>query len=164
MKTAKIKLELLRYWRFKRQFVCCTELTLANCCISDVVAFDFKDTFIDCEVKISKSDLLADKKKRKHDMYLGARINNRLPNKFMYCVPKKLADDAISQCELINPKYGVMIFHESGWHETIRKAKKLFTGISKENTQKIIIKRLNSEVINLRINKAGAIKSGFIEV
>lgn len=32
----------------------------------------------------------------------------------------------------------------------IRKAKKLYSGIDKENTQKMIIKRLNSEVISLR--------------
>jgi len=159
LNSKQIKNALLHYWRFNRAYCCCTELTtgcpnstIGACNICDVAAYDFKDSFIDCEIKISKSDLISDSKKQKHYAYKNNPkiYNGCLPNKFMYVVPDVLSDDAIAQCELINPNYGVMVFFNGGYNVMIRTAKKLYSGVNKENTKKIIIKRLNSEVISLR--------------
>ena len=68
MKSFEIKLALLEYYRYKRNYVCTTEFQLFSG-VSDVVSYDLKKNLIDIEVKISKVDFKADFKKRKHYIY-----------------------------------------------------------------------------------------------
>jgi len=151
MTASYLKLALLKYWRYSRQYCCCTELTIATNNICDVCAYDFTDTFIDCEVKITKSDLLNDVKKIKHSKYRDnpTSFGSKLPNKFYYCVPQELVTEAVEQCKVINPSYGVICIKHRYGVETVRRASKLYTGIDGNNAQKLILKRLNSEIITL---------------
>ena len=72
----------------------------------DVCGYNDKEV-VEVEIKISKSDLRADKKKRKHKFYKDYP-QGLSPNKFYYAVPTFLVDDAIKLCEEINNDYGVI--------------------------------------------------------
>ena len=63
MTSLYIKSILMSYWRFTRQKVAIDEFRSM-----DIAVIDRKD-LIDCEVKISKADLLNDNKKEKHIKY-----------------------------------------------------------------------------------------------
>jgi len=87
-----------------KQYLTCTEFRFSqfNSHLKDVFAVKL-DELIEFEVKISKSDLLGDSKKKKH---------NKPPtvNKFYYVVPIELLEDAVSLCDKLNPSYGVICF------------------------------------------------------
>jgi len=112
-----IKTVLIHYWRFERQMMSVDEYNSM-----DVAAI--KDNrFIECEVKISKSDLLNDKKKAKHYMYkeknyfpqYGAKsaipVNQiaKMPNFFYFVVPEVLGEIALKEAQRINDNYGVIV-------------------------------------------------------
>lgn len=105
-----IKATLCRYFRDK-QFIPCTEFRFNKYKVTgesnaDVMAFDFKNgELIEAEVKISRSDLKNDILKPKHK-------ENPKVNRFYYCVPRDLYDDAVALAKSINIKYGVIIYDE----------------------------------------------------
>jgi hypothetical protein len=66
--------------------------------------YNFNSHYADGEkMKISKSDLLEDAKKKKHR-------KDPTVNLFYYVVPKELVDDAIDLVKKINSRYGVICF------------------------------------------------------
>lgn len=104
-----IKLALLQYYRFKRQSICVDEFRGA-----DVIIDNGKEIH-EVEVKISRYDLLNGEKKktRKHEYYRSGRHNAYCyanPNKYSFCVPETLVNDALEYTKELNPKYGVIGF------------------------------------------------------
>ncbi len=87
-----------------KQYLTCTEFRFSHWegHLKDVFAVKTNE-MIEFEIKISKSDLLGDGKKKKHQ-------KSPTVNKFYYVVPQNLVDDAISLCEKLNPLYGVICF------------------------------------------------------
>ena len=107
MTSIDLKVALLQYFRFKRQYVCVDEFLGA-----DIIADTGKE-IIEVEIKVSKSDLINGemKKYRKHDGYrTGYSYMLLKPNKFMFCVPETLVDDALKWGAELNEKYGVIGF------------------------------------------------------
>ena len=49
MNSQEIKLALMEYFRFKRNYICCSEFYLYSG-RSDVVAYDYKNNLIDIEI------------------------------------------------------------------------------------------------------------------
>ena len=123
MTSLDIKFALLWYFRFRRQWICATEFQAW-----DVVAFTNK-SFIEVEVKISKSDLwYGEAKKDKHSQYQKGLYPFSIPNKFYICVPEVLLDEARKWVEATNPNYGIIIYQ--GHYNVIigKKAKMLKDG------------------------------------
>ena len=85
-----------------KQYLTCTEFRFSHWQghLKDVMAVK-PDEIIEFEVKISKSDLQNDAKKKKH-------CKEPTVNRFYYVVPGFLVDEASSLCEKLNPKYGVI--------------------------------------------------------
>ena len=107
MKTTafELKLAVLEYYRFGSQCVSVDEFNGA-----DVVADTGKE-IIETEVKLSKSDLRADRRKHKHGAYWAGHAYHRChPNKFLFCVPMDLVEDAREMVAALNPKYGIIGF------------------------------------------------------
>jgi len=104
-----IKTTLLSYFRFKRQWVCATEV---HCNICGELADVMVDTGIEIreiEVKCSKQDLWqGEKNKRKHKWY---NIGHKdIINFYYICVPTELLDEAKKWVEATNNKYGIIEF------------------------------------------------------
>ena len=108
-----LKLALMGYFRFERQWICVDEFRGA-----DVIVDTGKD-IIEVEVKISKGDLVNGeaKKYRKHNYY---RTGRGLPNKFYFCVPEALVESAIAICEKFNSDYGVVAFNASVFEQHLQ--------------------------------------------
>jgi hypothetical protein len=110
----ELKLALLQYFRFRRGWICVDEYKN-----KDIIA-DTGREIIEVEVKISKSDLIRERKKRyKHyEFKNGDAYNNsykNIPNRFYFCVPLELAKDAERFAEGVNPNYGVISFDLDGF-------------------------------------------------
>jgi hypothetical protein len=102
-----LKLALMQYFRFRRQWLCVDEFRGAD------IIVDTKKEIIEVEVKISKSDLIHGEKAkiRKHLAYKQSRsFGMNRPNKFMFCVPETLVPVALTWSAQINPAYGVIGF------------------------------------------------------
>jgi hypothetical protein len=101
-----LKLALMEYFRFKRQWVCVDE-----CLNADIVA-DSGKCIVEVEVKVSRYDLLNGeaKKRNKHQNYEQQWYGYSIPNKYYFCVPADLRADAIEYAHKLNPKYGVIIY------------------------------------------------------
>jgi len=113
-----LKLALLQYFRFKRQWVCVDEFHGA-----DIVA-DTGTEIIEVEVKITKNDLINGEKKkaRKHQAYkAGGQFYCFQPNKFLFCVPEKLVNTALEWANEINKKYGIIGFDVETFENRIDK-------------------------------------------
>lgn len=84
-----------------------TEVGMFN---SDFMVIDKSNAMHDIEIKVSKQDLLADFKKRKHLRY---ELCNSYwtPNYFYFAVPEHLLEYALAKCA--DKKYGVMLIKES---------------------------------------------------
>jgi len=111
-----LKLALLQYFRFRRQWICVDEFEGG-----DVVADTGKE-IIEVEVKISKSDLINGEraKIRKHLAYeAGCGYGYLRPNKFLLCVPEKLAEVALEWTARINKNYGVIGFDTDSFNRRI---------------------------------------------
>lgn len=156
-----LKLALLEYFRFKRQWICVDEFRGA-----DVIVDTGKD-IIEVEVKVSKNDLVNGerKKQRKHQSYKIVNYNRNCPNKFYFCVPQTLLDSAQKVCEELNPKYGIIIFDIESFNRHIQlgyglfhcdyicmaqTAKRLHETYGK--LQEAIAKRTSSKIISLMEN------------
>lgn len=153
-----LKLALLEYFRFKRQWICVDEFRGA-----DVVVDTGKDV-IEVEVKVSKSDLVNGERRKqwKHQSYKRINYNRNCPNKFYFCVPQTLIDSAQKVCEKLNPKYGIIAFDVVSFNRhiqlgyglfhsdyicMIRTAKRLHENYSK--LQEAIAKRASSKIVSL---------------
>jgi len=152
-----LKLALLQYFRFKRQWVCVEEFRGAD------IIVDTGKEIIEVEVKITKADLINGEKRKqwKHESYKGSGSYNRnKPNKFLFCVPEKLVDTALGWASEINENYGVIgfdveLFEKSeglGWHclylRIIKTAKRLHEGYSND-LRWAIAKRTSANIATL---------------
>ena len=99
-----IKALILSKARFAHQLkFMATEVGAFN---ADVLYIDKKDQLIEVEVKISKSDLINDFKKRKHLYFDSPNQQEFTPHYFYFCTPEFLIDDA--QEILKDTKYGLL--------------------------------------------------------
>ena len=117
----ELKLALLDYFRFERQWVSVDEFRGA-----DVIA-DTGKKIIEVEVKISKNDLVNGERYKvlKHLLYGEGKSCRRChPNEYYFCVPDCFIDDAQEVIEKIgNPKYGIIAFYgEQPDYEAVRKS------------------------------------------
>ena len=152
MNSQEIKLALMEYFRFKRNYICCSEFYLYSG-RSDVVAYDYKNNLIDIEIKISKSDFKKDFEKRKHIYYINSDKYNKnylFPNKFIFCVPRELKEFALEYLKDYS-MYGLLSidqYNEKYFIYTEKRAKLLHKEkINKDKILHDIIMRLNTEVI-----------------
>jgi hypothetical protein len=104
--SGNIRAVLMYYYRFKRQFSCCSEVKTDFYELSDLLV-DTGSKFIEIEIKCSKHDLIkGEARKEKHK-----RPNeSRLINEFYVCVPTELVEDAKLWIAQINPSYGLIEF------------------------------------------------------
>lgn len=113
-----LKLALLQYFRFKRQWICVDEFQGAD------IIVDTGKEIIEVEVKVTKSDLINGerRKARKHQLYKhGHSYQFCHPNKFMFCVPEILIDVALGWAKEINENYGVIGFNTKTFEDTINR-------------------------------------------
>lgn len=108
----------------------------------DVLSMNKNDYLTEYEVKVSRSDFLADSKKRKWQFY-EKRIENLISNYFYYVCP----DGLISENEI--PDFAGLIYATNEGLKVIKKAKILHR--KKHNVKKILTKfyRVISERIYL---------------
>ena len=152
-----LKLALLEYFRFTRQWVCVDE-----CMQADVVA-DAGNHIIEVEVKVSKADLLNGEKKKqwKHNNLMHGRYPRFRPNKYYFCVPRSLKAEAIKYALSLNEKYGVIAFDDEAFDReapgrdvygrhifTVKSALLLHGSYSTEHAKQIA-KRASSKLITL---------------
>lgn len=153
-----LKLALLRYFRFERQWVCVDEFRL-----TDVIA-DSGTDIIEVEVKVNKGDLVnKEAHKNKHQHYrIGRPYRQVHPSKFYFCVPESLVSSAFNVCAALNSRYGVIAFNEDVFKRQIkwgytcphqqclrmaRMAKKLHDSYA--NHQRAIAMRTSSKIVSL---------------
>lgn len=158
-----LKLALLQYYRFTRQWICVDEFWGMD------IAADTGKHIIEVEVKMSRQDLLRgeSKKKWKHDNYKHLRTPRSIPNKYYFCVPCCLEKEALGYAKQLNPKYGVIVFDDISFedhiyrtgllprHEgslrTARNAHVLHGDYRQKNSQ-LIAKRASSKLITMMEN------------
>lgn len=121
MKLADIiKLELLKYFRFERQynFICTEGINLA-----DVNAYNGK-SLVEVEIKISKADFKKEfetklKLKNRLKIYKHRKYSEPkqylkhgyiIPNRFYLCVPVELVEWAKEYLQDKNKKYGLLAY------------------------------------------------------
>ena len=104
-----LKTAVMAFYRFKKQMVCADEVSI---CGGDAdVLVDSGTSIFEIECKVTKSDLKADLKKKKHEIYKeGHHPYLVVPTRFYICVPTPLVEDAKIWVEEVNPKYGVIEF------------------------------------------------------
>jgi len=153
-----LKCALMYYFRFKRQYICVDECFSGFREYADILV-DTGKAFREIEIKISKSDLLAEKKKIKHKVFKGKHKFYKPEwgaNYFYICVPLELKEYAEKWIEEVNPKYGLITYqdHEEVWRRkwedkvhTCRNAKKLHSGYN-EKLKTSMLKRLSSALAN----------------
>jgi len=159
-KSKDLKVAVLSHFRFGRQCICIDEFNGAD------VIVDTGTEIIEVEIKVTKSDLVGGEKFKalKHKLYALGRAYARChPNRYLFCVPTHLLEDALDWAEELNLKYGVMSFDTSGFERrlnfdrslragdlirTARRAKKLHEEYSMKQRWKIA-KRATSKVITL---------------
>ena len=147
-----LKAALLANFRFVKQYPIIT--TEAGLYHADVVALNpLENKYIEVEIKISKSDLLADLKKLKHHYY---KINQGdfIPHQFFYCVPADLVDIALEMIKDL--PYGLIKYRGLSYHRScksteeaviiIKRAKKLHDGKIQDHVINTIQYRMASEL------------------
>lgn len=155
----ELKLGLLHYFRFERQWIAVDEFRGAD------VICDTGTKVIEVEIKISKNDLVNGERYKvlKHKAYAEGKQYRRChPNEYYFCVPWTLLDDAVEVVEKLNLAYGIILFDaerlladlSNGYHHAklsqylivLRRARKLHTGYPKKQ-QWLIAKRAASKLI-----------------
>ena len=157
-----IKCAIMSFYRFKKGYLCCSELSYGYG-IADVIAINDKTgEVIEIEIKISKSDLLNEGKHKeaKHkalkesELYEDNPYPTYTPNKFYFAVPTYLVKEAKEYCLGMNKDYGVLEFdsihshklpeHSIFYRKSAYKLHKAFVGgFFKEN----LIKRVCNDNI-----------------
>lgn len=163
-----IKLELMKYFRFERQYdLICTE----GIHLADFNAYN-GTTLVEVEVKISKSDFKKEFQKEinlknrwkiyKHRNYSEPKqhlLNGYIvPNRFYFCVPAKLADWAVDYLKDKNSKYGLLSYDEERYTGnahiiTIKPARSLHT--EEQDKMRIALsmaRRTSNELITSKQN------------
>lgn len=156
MNAHEIKTKTLHYWRFTRNgynYVA----TEAGKFKSDILVSNEKE-IIECETKISKSDLKNDFKKKKHSIYEkpSSWYSKWIPNRFYFAVPKELVELAR---ELVGGTvYGVIEVSDKiisnrkkEVYCTIVRPAGIIQPKFKEKLHKQIVMRESSELIRLRL-------------
>lgn len=119
-----------------------------------------KGRFLEIEIKTSKQDLVADFKKRKHQIYESRKNHVWCPQEFYFAVPEELVDYTLNKCA--DRGYGVLAIREysktatrqRSWMDRVRvvkRAKKIHNNPIQDKVKHIIYSRLASEMSNLRI-------------
>lgn len=161
----ELKLALLEYYRFERQWVAVDEFMGAD------VIVDTGVDVIEVEVKLNKNDLQNGEryKRLKHLTYReGRKYKKCHPNRFLFCVPTGLTKCALTMVQELNPKYGVIIFDDqrllgdlgrgyraqrlSDYLCTIERAQQLHTGYPEKQRQRIAM-RCSSKLITTMQDK-----------
>lgn len=162
----KIKLELLKYFRFERSYpVVCTE------CIHNADINAYKNgKLVEVEIKISKSDFkhefLESHENRwktyKHDKYANPHDSlsacGIVPHKYMFCVPIDMKEWALEYLKDKNSSYGLLVYDEKAWtgHThivSVKPAKLLHKEELPQCTFTFLCKRMSSELITAKENK-----------
>ena len=156
MNAHEIKTKTLHYWRFTRSgynYIA----TEAGKFKADILVSNEKE-IIECETKISKSDLKNDFKKKKHGVYKkpSSWYTKWIPNRFYFAVPKELVDLAK---ELVkDTPYGVIEVSDKKISKrkkevycSIVKSAKIIQPKFKEKLHKQLIMRESSELVRLRL-------------
>lgn len=138
-----IKAAVASYWRFERG---CTMVTIeADYGSADVMVLTKERYLMEIEVKVSLSDLRADKKKSKHQVY-SRQLRRGLPICYFYfAVPRDLGVKAALICDQRYPYAGVigtdgepntagMLGHDIGFY---RKARLVLPEIRKASIKDI---------------------------
>ena len=156
MNAHEVKTKVLHYWRFTRNkynFIA-TEVGKFN---SDILVSNEKE-IIECEIKISKEDLIKDFKKKKHSIYKKPTpwYSKWIPNRFYFAVPTSLIEFTLNFVE--NTDYGVIeVFDKKISNKKkevycrIIKSARVIQPQFKEKLHKQIYMRSSSELIRLRI-------------
>ncbi|MCK9543686.1 MAG: hypothetical protein M0R03_16830 [Novosphingobium sp.] len=108
-----LKVALMHYYRYTRQFICCDEVKSFGREKADILV-DTGKFFIEIEIKTSKSDLSQEKHKSKHrknELGITKIENSKCATYFYLCVPKELKDYTEIWIEEVNPKYGLITFN-----------------------------------------------------
>ena len=146
-----IKICLMSYFRFKRQWICVDEIHTGGGELADIVV-DTGTDVREIEIKIDKYDLWkGEAKKCKHQ-----RASFRLINSFYLCVPTELVEEGLKWIGQVNPKYGLIEFNsklleEKGYRNWIHylnfKKKAQCLNPTYKPMKEQIAKRLNSALI-----------------
>lgn len=139
---------------------------------SDVLAMDVdKGKFVEVEVKVSKSDLMADFKKYKHEYYLHQYRNKEplkesrrwkwynsfVPKQFFFAVPERMLEYTLNAVDDL--PYGVICYRDNGLphHRRVRiekRATKLHDKAVAPNVVDNVLLRMSSELCNFHIDRA----------
>jgi len=139
---------------------------------SDVLAVQTdKGRFVEVEVKVSKSDLMADFKKYKHEYYLhqyktGEPLkdsrrwkwyNNFVPKQFFFAVPEDMLEYTLNAVQDL--PYGVICYRKTNLPHFRRvriekTAKKLHDKPVPLNVIDDVLLRMSSELCNFHIDRA----------
>jgi hypothetical protein len=142
--------------RFQAQ--CYALATEAGYWNGDAVGISEKSVY-EIEVKRSPGDLRADfrNKKSKHHHFLRV-CGWSVPNFFYLLVPGDLVDLAVRLCDENNSNYGVMKYRSpdsasSEAIEVVRRARKLHGEPPNERLKTMVLRRMSTELVNLRMDK-----------
>lgn len=152
MDSELLKTEILKHFRFKKQYIICGTEVNNGIEIADVLLSN-GNNIIEIEIKISYSDFLADFKKRKHIKNKNGIRFFLYCHKFYYCVPAEIKEKCLNYLKENNYKYGLYCFN--GELTLIKKCSKL-QNLTMDQIGKIndyIIRRATSELVNLRIER-----------
>lgn len=123
-----LKCSLMSYYRFKRQYICVDECFSGFYERADVLV-DTKGSIFEIEIKTSRADLNAEKKKEKHQIneqgLKKIEIGNGA-NYFYLCVPSELIEYAKKWIDEINPKYGLFEFRTDRYKKEMEKWGKIY--------------------------------------
>lgn len=113
--TSTIQKAICKYEVLKFNAVCENVKYLFSSWEYDVLSLNKGGNITEFEVKISRGDFLADKKKRKFKYY-EKKTERLMPNRFYYVCPvNMIALDEI-------PRYAGLMYYENGQLEVIKKA------------------------------------------
>lgn len=149
MTAEEIKLSLMHYFRFKRQWLCATE-----CLNNDVMVITDKDV-LEIEVKVNKYDLWkGEAKKTKHHYYKNFPTRMKYhANRFYICVTEELIEEAKKWVLATNNKYGIILCASNvsrGFNVSILKRATSLHDTVNDRLKESIMKRICSENIGLK--------------
>lgn len=163
-----IKLALMMKYRFSMgAYLVSTEVGNYS---SDVLVVTKDNTLIEFETKVSLVDFKADFRKDKHNIFENASKQEKwdkkmvfVPHYFYFAVPESIVTDVLPL--LVGKPYGVVAVPDIAFIPNLKwvDANKYLRVVKRavcmrkfdvtESEKKIIISRMSSELINLRINK-----------
>ena len=157
-----IKTSLMAYFRYKRQWICATEVLVGIIGETADVMVDTGQDIREIEIKCSKQDLWqGEKRKRKHHWYAKDNRDKGV-NSFYICVPTKLLIEAEKWVKETNSKYGIIEFSTNYLQQPhfrfeealnfIKRAKSISSVYSKDLKEKIVY-RMCSELIVEKENR-----------